>query len=79
MTSATAGPGFADVEVLRGSEDRVYDDEREINRVALDIFHIHTPTLVLIPDFPWRHMWVPARAFQNWIVAGIFTPSVHEK
>ncbi|ORA60000.1 hypothetical protein BST24_15455 [Mycobacteroides franklinii] len=44
-------PGFADVQVLRESADRVCDDDWEINRAALDIFHIQIPKLryVLIP------------------------------
>ncbi|MUM22969.1 DUF2236 domain-containing protein [Mycobacterium sp. CBMA271] len=60
---------------------RVCADELEINRATLDIFRIQIPKpkYVLMPDFLWHQMWAPARAFQNWVAAGVFDPSVREK
>lgn len=60
---------------------RVCDDELEINRATMDIFHIQIPKpkYVLLPDFLWQQMWAPARAFQNWVAAGVFSSSVREK
>ncbi|WP_078322671.1 oxygenase MpaB family protein [Mycobacteroides chelonae] len=60
---------------------RVCDEELEINRATMDIFHIQIPKpkYVLLPDFLWQQMWAPARAFQNWVAAGVFSSSVREK
>ncbi len=57
---------------------RVCDDQLEINRATLDIFHIQIPKpkYVLMPDFLWQQIWAPARAFQNWVATGVFSSSV---
>nr|WP_088413814.1 oxygenase MpaB family protein [Mycobacteroides saopaulense] len=61
--------------------ERVCNDELEINQATLDIFHIRIPKpkYVLMPDFLWHQMWAPARAFQNWVAAGVFSAPVREK
>lgn len=68
-------------EEFQGYWERVCNDELEINRATLDIFHIQIPKprYVLMPDFLWHQMWAPARAFQNWVAAGVFSASVREK